>query len=65
MDKQFASAEARLNRRIKAHATREGFPSIRALLAAAGVDYSTYWRWMQGTQFPNTRTLDRLFNTRG
>jgi len=52
-----------LKRAIRRHMKKYGFPNVTALLAAAGVDYSTYWAWCNGRRNPNMGTLRRIWET--
>jgi hypothetical protein len=44
---------------IEARAQREGLP-IADVLATAGVNRSTWWRWKTGRFQPRAETVDRI-----
>ena len=44
---------------IEARAQREGLP-IADVLATAGVNRSTWWRWKKGRFQPRADTVDRI-----
>ena len=47
--------------RIAAHAEANGYRNVRALCLAAGFSDSTYFYWRTGRNYPNLRSLDRIF----
>ncbi len=53
------NAVADLIKGIENRASLTGVP-MRDVLAAAVVDHSTWWRWKQGKNSPQLRTIQRV-----